>query len=300
MVILMIRQAIDCRLLGLLLIFTGYGQGDWIELIYPRDGDTIESVTPAFMWLPVVSGLGGVVYEVRVVESWESPMQSIGMRRPYVMGTRLGQTQFVYPVGARPLERGQWYAWQVRAYLPERPEPVAYSEVYRFYVRGKSLERDSILSPYIEVSAELEGKYVYAVSDTVSLSIEEPLNVEVVSKAGLVGERRGQAYRLVQPKKVERVHSGGIGRRYLYGMHLEGEGFYEVQVESAHGMNRFYIVRVFLTLGFNNYKGLIWGVGFNGVPASPAPTKNTSFGLQMNMGVSLGYSGLNLSPHLGL
>ena len=243
MVILMIRQAVGCRLLGLLHIFAGYGQGDWIELIYPRDGDTIESVTPAFMWLPVVSGLGGVVYEVRVVEGWGSPMQSIGMRRPYVMGTRLGQTQFVYPVGARPLERGQWYAWQVRAYLPERPEPVAYSEVYRFYVRGKSLERDSILSPYIEVSAELEGKYVYAVSDTVSLSIEEPLNVEVVSKAGLVGERRGQAYRLVQPKKVERVHSGGIGRRYLYGMHLEGEGIYEVRVGSAHGMNRFYIVR---------------------------------------------------------
>jgi hypothetical protein len=41
-----------------------------------------------------------------------------------------------------------------------------------------------------------------------------------------------------------------------------------------------------LTLGFNNYKGLIWRVGFSkGVPASPAPTKNTSFGLQMNMGV---------------
>lgn len=55
-----------------------------------------------------------------------------------------------------------------------------------------------------------------------------------------------------------------------------------------------------LTLGFNNYRGLIWGVGFKGVPASPAPTKNTSFGLQMNMGVSLGSSGLNLSPHLGL
>jgi hypothetical protein len=104
MVILMIRQAIGCRLLGLLLIFAGYGQGDWIELVYPRDGDTIESVTPVFMWLPVVSGLGGVVYEVRVVESWESPMQSIGMRWPYVMGTRLGQTRFVYPVGARPLE----------------------------------------------------------------------------------------------------------------------------------------------------------------------------------------------------
>jgi hypothetical protein len=29
----------------------------------------------------------------------------------------------------------------------------------------------------------------------------------------------------------------------LYGMHLEGKGIYEVRVESAHGMNRFYIVR---------------------------------------------------------
>jgi hypothetical protein len=38
---------------------------------------------------------------------------------------------------------------------------------------GGSLWREIvILSPYLEVSAELEGKYVYAVSDTVSLSIE--------------------------------------------------------------------------------------------------------------------------------
>jgi len=103
------------------------------ELILPLDGDSLPGLPVNFSWSPAM-GLGNIriQYEFLLVPvfSGQSPDVAIQSNPAHYRKQGISTNGLVYQGGYPPLEKNQWYAWQVICYLGDIPQ--ARSQVWRF------------------------------------------------------------------------------------------------------------------------------------------------------------------------
>ena len=208
-----------------------------IELIYPPHQDTIHTRFPTFIWLPIAPYDNTLTYSIKVVENKGDPNQDIFLYLPYLESHRLSTSQFVYPSYARQLERGKRYAWQVIAYN-DKQEPVAYSEVFQFFVKPNATKDTLRLLPYfsyIDLQPELEDAYVVITSDTLFISISNPLPKETNVQLKLISKQQDKQFVNVRPKLVWQQKDQNNVSRYLYYLNISDvkPGIYELSYKAA-------------------------------------------------------------------
>lgn len=207
-----------------------------IELLYPLHQDTIHTRFPTFMWLPIAPYDNTLTYSIKVVENKGDPNQDIFLYLPYLESHRLSASSFVYPSYARQLEKGKRYAWQVVAYN-DKQEPVAYSEVFQFYVQP-NVTRDTLrLSSYfsyIDLQPELEGTYIVVTSDTLFISISNPLQKETSVQIKRIAQQQDNQFINVHPKLVWQQEGQNNASRYLYYLDISDvkPGIYELTYDA--------------------------------------------------------------------
>ncbi len=109
------------------------------QLLSPFNGETIAGGQPVMGWLPPMPLPPGepVEYGLRIVElsGGQMPTEALEANPAWYAESGLSATSFAYPPGARALEAGKRYAWQVTAATPQG-YPLSSSEVYTFTVEG--------------------------------------------------------------------------------------------------------------------------------------------------------------------
>jgi hypothetical protein len=92
------------------------------RLITPREGDTVRTRYPQFVWTPPSPApTGRVTYELKLFEvlSGQIPEEALRANPPWFTKTGILTTSLKYPPSARPLEKYRSYAWQVTATAPD-------------------------------------------------------------------------------------------------------------------------------------------------------------------------------------
>jgi hypothetical protein len=90
------------------------------RLISPRNGDTVGTRTPQFIWTPSSPAPKGVTYELKLVQRMpnQTPEEAMRANPPWWIKTRITSTSLTYPNSARPLDTAS-YAWQVMAHAAD-------------------------------------------------------------------------------------------------------------------------------------------------------------------------------------
>ena len=103
------------------------------RLIAPRDGDTVTTPYPQFVWTPPSPASPGVTYDLKLAEvmQGQTPEEALLANKPWLVQSRLSVTSLKYPTSARALDKGKAYAWQVAA--TSRGAEVGKSEVRTIY-----------------------------------------------------------------------------------------------------------------------------------------------------------------------
>lgn len=90
------------------------------ELLYPANGEQIETPNPALTWRgPLPMPLGADIdYRIKLVEMrpGQKPERAVVSNAPLLEQTLNTISNLNYPLDAPPLEEGKTYAWQVQAY----------------------------------------------------------------------------------------------------------------------------------------------------------------------------------------
>jgi len=109
------------------------------RLILPRQGETIKTTSPQFTWTPP-SPLPKkpVTYELRLYEvlPGQTPKEAAASNPAWFEQAGITGPRLVYPAGARPLDRGASYAWQVDVLDATTRVKLAKSDVSEFTAGG--------------------------------------------------------------------------------------------------------------------------------------------------------------------
>ncbi len=88
------------------------------QLVYPMDGDSVNTNFPIFQWTPVqVPVQYQVHYVFKMVQllQGQTPLQALDADIPQYTNENLAATTLQYPLSALPLVAGDTYVWQVQA-----------------------------------------------------------------------------------------------------------------------------------------------------------------------------------------
>ena len=86
------------------------------SLVAPADGDSLRSERPAFVWTPVILGIGQQVrYHLRIAQVLEGQSPLDALNNVPHFEADFATTATPYPADALPLEDGLRYVWQVQA-----------------------------------------------------------------------------------------------------------------------------------------------------------------------------------------
>jgi hypothetical protein len=111
------------------------------QLLYPPDGDSLDTEYPVFQWTPVrESSRCTFYYILRIAEvlAGQVPAEALESNYPHFESFDLYDANLPYPEDALPLEEGKTYAWQVQV-LDDKGYPHAAnqgkSEIWTFSYR---------------------------------------------------------------------------------------------------------------------------------------------------------------------
>lgn len=101
------------------------------ELLYPSDGEEIQSPLPQFSWMPTVPS-DGILYDLRIVELLygQAPQSAITANPALFLREDIDEPLLAYPVVAESFLTGHSYAWQVEGFY--QGVSVGASEVWTF------------------------------------------------------------------------------------------------------------------------------------------------------------------------
>ena len=128
-----------------------------IDLISPFNGDSIFAINPVFQWTPAqpqIFARNSLNYSFKLVELMfeQNPQQAL-MYNPSYYEQEIKETRLMYPVYAKKLEEGKYYAWRVELYNENRI--VAQSPVWVF----------KVISANPEAIKAKEGNFYYTMQD---------------------------------------------------------------------------------------------------------------------------------------
>jgi len=123
------------------------------ELIYPIDGETVNTPYPVFQWIPPQLPAGkDMVYTFRMVEmlSGQTPQRALAANFPHYENYSLFSSNFDYPLDGLPLETGKQYVWQVQA-LDFEGKPVTKNEGLSILGQFMTAEAMDAVLPVLEL-----------------------------------------------------------------------------------------------------------------------------------------------------
>ena len=126
-------------------------------LVFPFDGDKIETPMPILSWTPPAPvSLGSMLsYTLRLVEvpAGMSPDAALRQRQPLFMQEQIAMASLAYPVFAPMLEPTKQYAWQVEAFV--EGQSIGRSEVWDFSIpQQKPKVAEEIPTYYVEMKRQ--------------------------------------------------------------------------------------------------------------------------------------------------
>lgn len=130
-------------------------------LIYPGDGEEIETPYPTLVWLsPIPDANGNIEYDMKLVEMRNGQGQYDAVQNNYAhfKTSNYGEESMNYPLDALPLKIGKWYAWKITAKY--KGTDVGETEVWRFKIKEQVV--DSTTKPmtkaYPVINYNLKGR----------------------------------------------------------------------------------------------------------------------------------------------
>ena len=108
-------------------------------LVFPLDESVVTLRLPTFNWLPPAPVRSGdmISYQLRIVEvlGRQTALDAMASNPAFFDLRNITTNSLRYPLGARGFEVGRTYAWQIRAFMPQRMgdrQPIGESEIWWF------------------------------------------------------------------------------------------------------------------------------------------------------------------------
>lgn len=193
-----------------------------LMLSFPDNGDTLETNSPTFNWIPPapLAMFSNLNYDFLLSEvlNGQSPTDAVQRNLPFHNTNTIQQPNLQYPLQGRPLEKGKTYAWQIVA--RDQGRYTTKSEVWTFMVRGDSTRNRIAGTPYVKVEAKagapvlienavIKASYYHELSDpSVSLKIVNTKTPGTVLLTARLDVKRGQNFILYDLGKKLSLHEG--------------------------------------------------------------------------------------------
>jgi hypothetical protein len=154
--------------------------------ILPDNNSEFEEVYPYFSWIPPLPTPVNVLYRYTLVKVFEgqTPLDAI-LRNPPIHQTQTGTNFYQYPINAVQLQKGETYAWQIKALVNNDPSEkntaVNYkteSEVFEFTIKPEPPKLASA-NPYANINTF--GEKIYYTNDTLKIVYREEYNPGKIS-----------------------------------------------------------------------------------------------------------------------
>lgn len=135
-------------------------------LIYPGDGEEIETPYPTLVWLsPIPDANGNIEYDMKLVEMRNNQGQYDAVQNNYThfKTSDYGEENMNYPLDALPLKVGKWYAWKITAKY--KGTDIGETEVWKFKIKEQVVDSTNkpVTKTYPVINHNLKGRrYEYS------------------------------------------------------------------------------------------------------------------------------------------
>ncbi|UCJ06173.1 hypothetical protein KTO58_21230 [Chitinophaga pendula] len=131
-------------------------------LMSPGDGDAICDKRPQLYWQPLLPAIAGMQYRLVLTEikPGQSKVEALNYNTPQVQQMGIPSPMLFFPPGARPLEEGHQYAWQVAAYRGTLL--LANSEIWEFTVSCEDSTKALPVTGYRDLEDLTKGNFYIA------------------------------------------------------------------------------------------------------------------------------------------
>ena len=215
------------------------------ELINPTNGEIVETLQPLLLWRgPLPMQNQGVRYALRLVEQPSGKtdaLNAVQTRPPVVNMAQLSNPYLPFPMTAKPLEDGKFYAWQVEAwsgkislgvtdawtFQVKLPKPTPVVPQFESYCWVKEVEDGSYCSP----SDSLKFMYDNIDNDPI-------LNFSIVDKNNKTVATEG-----LQMTLIAGVNALSLPLNAIEG--IEPKAYFRLDIVSAKGRRYFLSFRQF-------------------------------------------------------
>lgn len=209
----------------------------YLYLINPNDGDTIETKNPLLSWThsePFTILNQGESYRMVVTEikKNQSADDAITVNSPVMSKNYLVDHQLQYPIDAKELKEGAIYAWQVQKLSDG--VVINKTEAWTFVTRNVS-NAQSV--KYIAVKPELDGSYYSANNGKVYFKFSEEYKTEGRMRFQLLDAKSNPI-----DIQIERDFPNEIDLKSTDQMKLKvlGDNQYELDLNQKHIKSGFY------------------------------------------------------------
>ncbi len=226
----------------------------YLYLVNPLDGDTIESKNPILSWThgePFTILNQGEFYRMVVTEMKkdQNPEEAISVNSPAMVKNYLREHQLQYPFDARELKEGNRYAWQVQ----KIGDGVVINKTEAWVFITKSKPENKSLK-YVALKPELDGSFYTAYNGEVFFKFSEEYKTQGNMNLTLL-DSKSNAIKIDANKDIPEgtkskssansLKSAGDNR---YELNLDGEklksGFYTLVVKNEK--NELFYLKIFL------------------------------------------------------
>lgn len=207
----------------------------FLNLIYPNDKDTVETVYPVLTWShsePFNILSPGDHFKIIVVEmnQDQSAESAVTVNIPVYFKEFLSSHQIQYPIDAKMLEEGKRYAWQVQKL--SNGTILEKTEAWEFTLHKNILPKDN---KYTTLKKKHDGGYYLASNDKIFFRFTE-------SYSGTEPE-----YRIINEKREEmkpeiKNDKKDAGEKQLK---HNGANYYEIDLKPLKLKKGFYELEVF-------------------------------------------------------
>ena len=211
---------------------------EFLLLVSPGDGDTIDTRTPLLLWThsdPFNLLAPGEFFKLTLVElnKDQSPEAGVTTNVPLFVKNYLTSHQVPYPSDAHTLEKGKWYGWQVQK-IANGGIIIAQTEAWQFIVRPDKVIKEN---KYAALKKTLDAGYYTAQNNKVFFKFDEEYAGGNVS--GVIYDSKRQ---LIQPK----VHNdtGVENKNSTINLKQSGYNKYEINLDELNISTGFYTIEV--------------------------------------------------------
>lgn len=214
----------------------------YLYLVNPIDGDTVESKNPILSWThsePFTVLNQGEFYRMVVTEMKkdQSAEEAINVNSPAMVKNYLKEHQLQYPYDASELKEGAKYAWQVQ----KMSDGVVINKTEAWIFNTPNVELRKSLK-YVAVKPELDGSFYTAYNGEVFFKFSEEYKTQGNLKFTLTDSKSKPIEIAINPDKEKSKNKPEESN--VTKMKLSGDNRYELNLDAKKLNSGFYTLTV--------------------------------------------------------